>query len=120
MWSVGCIFAEMCTRRPIFPGDSEIDEIFKIFRYVLHHIPQDIVPIITELASSVLQTRILGQELLRFRTLNHPFPSGIATTPDLLLAVSMITVLICLTLCLFTIQPGGYQPSKPANIHTLS
>lgn len=35
MWSVGCIFAEMCTRKPLFPGDSEIDEIFKIFRYVL-------------------------------------------------------------------------------------
>jgi len=34
MWSVGCIFAEMCTRKPLFPGDSEIDEIFKIFRYV--------------------------------------------------------------------------------------
>ncbi|TID20738.1 Catalytic subunit of the main cell cycle cyclin-dependent kinase (CDK) [Venturia nashicola] len=32
MWSVGCIFAEMCTRKPLFPGDSEIDEIFKIFR----------------------------------------------------------------------------------------
>lgn len=34
MWSVGCIFAEMCTKKPLFPGDSEIDEIFKIFRYV--------------------------------------------------------------------------------------
>ena len=34
MWSVGCIFAEMCTRKPLFPGDSEIDEIFKIFRSV--------------------------------------------------------------------------------------
>jgi len=33
MWSMGCIFAEMCTRKPLFPGDSEIDEIFKIFRY---------------------------------------------------------------------------------------
>ncbi|KAJ3278774.1 Cyclin-dependent kinase catalytic subunit [Borealophlyctis nickersoniae] len=32
MWSVGCIFAEMCLRHPLFPGDSEIDEIFKIFR----------------------------------------------------------------------------------------
>ncbi|KAJ3453686.1 hypothetical protein MRS44_017933 [Fusarium solani] len=32
MWSVGCIFAEMCARKPLFPGDSEIDEIFKIFR----------------------------------------------------------------------------------------
>ena len=25
----------MCTRKPLFPGDSEIDEIFKIFRYVI-------------------------------------------------------------------------------------
>ncbi|KAJ2904686.1 hypothetical protein MKZ38_007427 [Zalerion maritima] len=32
MWSVGCIFAEMVTKKPLFPGDSEIDEIFKIFR----------------------------------------------------------------------------------------
>lgn len=34
MWSTGAIFAEMCMRKPLFPGDSEIDEIFKIFRYV--------------------------------------------------------------------------------------
>jgi serine/threonine protein kinase len=32
MWSVGCIFAEMVTRQPLFPGDSEIDELFRIFR----------------------------------------------------------------------------------------
>ncbi|RMZ82098.1 hypothetical protein DV737_g2174, partial [Chaetothyriales sp. CBS 132003] len=32
MWSVGAIFAEMCTKKPLFPGDSEIDEIFKIFK----------------------------------------------------------------------------------------
>ncbi|XP_058764487.1 cell division control protein 2 homolog 1-like isoform X1 [Vicia villosa] len=32
VWSVGCIFAEMSNRRPLFPGDSEIDELFKIFR----------------------------------------------------------------------------------------
>ena len=30
---VGCIFAEMMTRRPLFPGDSEIDQLFRIFRY---------------------------------------------------------------------------------------
>lgn len=35
MWSVGCIFAEMIMRQPLFPGDSEIDEIFRIFRCVL-------------------------------------------------------------------------------------
>jgi len=33
MWSVGCIFAEMAMQGvPLFPGDSEIDQIFKIFR----------------------------------------------------------------------------------------
>jgi len=31
-WSLGCIFAEMITRRPLFPGDSEIDQLFRIFR----------------------------------------------------------------------------------------
>ncbi|KAJ1452572.1 cyclin-dependent kinase 2-like protein [Pelagophyceae sp. CCMP2097] len=32
LWSVGCIFAEMASLRPLFPGDSEIDELFRIFR----------------------------------------------------------------------------------------
>ncbi|CAJ1935929.1 unnamed protein product [Sphenostylis stenocarpa] len=32
IWSVGCIFAEMVDQQPLFPGDSEIDELFKIFR----------------------------------------------------------------------------------------
>lgn len=32
MWSVGCIFSELVTRRPLFPGDSEIDQLFRIFR----------------------------------------------------------------------------------------
>jgi len=32
IWAVGCIFVEMVTKRPLFPGDSEIDELFRIFR----------------------------------------------------------------------------------------
>jgi cyclin-dependent kinase 2 len=32
VWSLGCIFAEMVNQRPLFPGDSEIDELFKIFQ----------------------------------------------------------------------------------------
>lgn len=31
-WSIGCIFAEMAAGRPLFMGDSEIDQLFKIFR----------------------------------------------------------------------------------------
>ena len=32
MWSVGCIFAEILTRKPLFPGEGEIDQITKICR----------------------------------------------------------------------------------------
>lgn len=32
IWSVGCIFYEMAHRKPMFLGDSEIDQIFKIFQ----------------------------------------------------------------------------------------
>eukprot|EP01126_Amoeba_proteus_P052929 TRINITY_DN6430_c1_g2_i1.p1 TRINITY_DN6430_c1_g2~~TRINITY_DN6430_c1_g2_i1.p1 ORF type:complete len:296 (-),score=58.33 TRINITY_DN6430_c1_g2_i1:188-1075(-) len=32
VWSTACIFAEMVAKRPLFPGDSEIDQLYKIFR----------------------------------------------------------------------------------------
>merc|ERR1712048_1128605 len=31
IWSVGCIFSEMVTGRPLFPGTSEKDQLLKIF-----------------------------------------------------------------------------------------
>nr|QOY46752.1 cyclin-dependent kinase 4 [Ambystoma velasci] len=31
MWSVGCIFAEMFRRKPLFCGNSEVDQLGKIF-----------------------------------------------------------------------------------------
>lgn len=31
-WALGCIFAEMATKQPLFMGDSEIDQLFRIFR----------------------------------------------------------------------------------------
>ena len=34
MWSLGCIFAEMYQGWPLFHGDSEIDQIFQIFKSV--------------------------------------------------------------------------------------
>ena len=33
VWSVGCIFAEMINKTPLFMGDSQIDQIYKIFQY---------------------------------------------------------------------------------------
>jgi cyclin-dependent kinase len=32
VWSIGCIFSEIASSRPLFCGDSEIDQLFKIFR----------------------------------------------------------------------------------------
>ncbi|XP_065837996.1 cyclin-dependent kinase 1-like [Oscarella lobularis] len=32
IWSIGCIMAEMITKKPLFHGDSEIDQLFRIFR----------------------------------------------------------------------------------------
>jgi len=32
IWSVGCICSEMATQEALFPGDSEIDTVFKIFQ----------------------------------------------------------------------------------------
>ncbi len=32
VWSVGCVIAEMMTKKAIFPGDSEIDQLYKIFQ----------------------------------------------------------------------------------------
>lgn len=32
VWSVGCIFVELVNRKPLFPGNTEIDMLFKIFK----------------------------------------------------------------------------------------
>ena len=32
MWSVGCILYELAHRKPLFYGESEIGQIFKIFK----------------------------------------------------------------------------------------
>lgn len=34
IWSVGTIFAELVNFYPLWPGDSEIDELFRIFRHL--------------------------------------------------------------------------------------
>jgi len=48
IWSLGCILAEMATGSALFPGDSEIDTIFKIFR-LLGTPNDDVWPGVTQL-----------------------------------------------------------------------
>ena len=30
IWAIGCIMAEVYTLRPLFPGSSEVDQLFKL------------------------------------------------------------------------------------------
>lgn len=34
LWSVGCLFAEMTLGEPLFNGESEVEQLFKIFRFI--------------------------------------------------------------------------------------
>ena len=70
MWSVGCIFAEMAMQgAPLFPGDSEIDQIFKIFRSVSFVLKSGLRPL------TLCMIRILG-------TPNEDIWPGVSGLPD--------------------------------------
>jgi cyclin-dependent kinase 1 len=48
VWAIGAILVEMITKRPLFPGDSEIDQLYKIFRQ-LGTPREDVWPGVTQL-----------------------------------------------------------------------
>ena len=68
MWSVGCIFAEMAMRTPLFPGDSEIDEIFRIFRYVVYAHLHSLAP--------------LARPMMRYGPVYSPCPTTKRLSPS--------------------------------------
>ena len=39
VWAVGCIFAELIIRYPLFPGTGDVDQLAKIFKVL--GTPQD-------------------------------------------------------------------------------
>lgn len=117
MWSVGAIFAEMCTRKPLFPGDSEIDEIFKIFRYALLVYPPEASFTNGYTDSSVPQMRPIGLVLPRFQTSSPPFRSGTAKRLALWCLASRRTGLIFLMQCLNTTLHDAFQLNKLVFIH---
>mgnify|MGYP002135440303 CR=1 FL=1 len=36
IWSIGCIIAEMHLKRPLFQGEYDIDQLYKIFRIMFY------------------------------------------------------------------------------------
>lgn len=39
IWAVGCLLFEMLTGDPLFPGDSDIDQLFHIVRHLGKELP---------------------------------------------------------------------------------
>lgn len=66
IWSTGAIIAEMITRRPLFPGDSEIDQLYSIFK-ILGTPTEEVWPGVSELpAFSTTFPRFRAKKLADF------------------------------------------------------
>lgn len=77
IWSVGCIFAEMVNHQALFPGDSEIDQLFRIFRYLSIRILLPVVQNYNVIEHLVLQMNRSGLAFLNFPILNQRSRNGI-------------------------------------------
>lgn len=74
IWSVGCIFAELVRKQPLFPGDSELQQLLHIFK-LLGTPSEDLWPGVTKLRDWHEFPQWRAQDLSRvFPTLE---PAGI-------------------------------------------
>lgn len=98
MWAIGCIFSELVEKKPLFQGDSEIDQIFKIFQF--HGTPTNATwPGITSLPD-----------------FKSTFPKFRAVTPEHSLA-NFDPVALDLLLKLIAIDPARRINAKEALSH---
>ena len=37
IWAIGCLYAEMLSGDPLFPGESDIDQLFQITKLMGNH-----------------------------------------------------------------------------------
>lgn len=104
IWSIGCIFSEMATGEPLFRGDSEIDQLYRIFRTLgtpknndwsgveqlpdynanfPHFPPRELSQVVPQLSDEGLEllTQMLryepGQRITAKAALQHPYFSDI-------------------------------------------
>ncbi len=109
VWSIGTIFAELATKKPLFHGDSEIDQLFRIFRYtdfwnnfdceLFHHLSDSIKDFFNVLAFLCINIRwlcLLFSNIFRlyllfhFKSLKLTFKTTDRLFCDLLTSVRLI------------------------------
>mmetsp|Transcript_18778 Transcript_18778/g.26017 ORF Transcript_18778/g.26017 Transcript_18778/m.26017 type:complete len:329 (+) Transcript_18778:115-1101(+) len=99
IWSIGCIFAEMAHRHPLFPGDSELQQLLHIFKLLgtpdetiwpgvsqlrdWHEFPQwkpqslaEAIPGLNEDGIDLLQKMLVfnpAERIHAVEALNHPY-----------------------------------------------
>ncbi|KAM4131443.1 hypothetical protein ACJW30_01G176600 [Castanea mollissima] len=61
LWSLGCIFAELFTLEPIFPGTADIDQLSRIFS-VLGNLTEEVWPASRATAMELLHDRYFSEE----------------------------------------------------------
>ena len=55
MWSLGCILAELLLGKPIFPGNSTLNQLDRIMQFTSRPSKEDIESIDSELALTMLE-----------------------------------------------------------------
>lgn len=80
VWSVGCIFAEMYGRKPLFPGHDYIDQLIRITKVLETPAPEDYENVGSQQARQFLAS-LEKSDVVPFSTL---FPEAPAEAIDLL------------------------------------
>jgi mitogen-activated protein kinase 15 len=80
MWSVGCIFGELLSGKPMFPGTSTLNQINKVLEVTGKPTKDDILSVQSDLAATMLDTITVTKT----RSLKNLFPKADSTELDLL------------------------------------
>lgn len=56
MWSMGCILAEMLLLKPIFPGNSTLNQLERILTFTGKPSTEDVVSLDSELATAMIDS----------------------------------------------------------------
>jgi len=79
MWSVGCILGELLGGKPVFPGNSTMNQLDRIIEVTGRPSPQDIEAVQSPFASSMLENLPPSHP----RSLRHMFPQASDDALDL-------------------------------------